>query len=289
MTQTAMDTSFLAQSLASFGEIGVLRSFASEEASTDDDTTDPLEEARVALAGDFDSQLAVEWLGDDDIAPFANEALKRDLSRHTEALCTALMDTQTEFAVRRRIPGLLGRLPVDDVRAALLAGLEDRRFEVRFRSGAVLFGFVRDGATGPDEEVVHELLKSELRVGKKVWRARQSLDVADEARDSLDEVLGRRVNRSLQHMFHLLGLVHPVKPLRVAFGGLHTDDPVLRGTALEYLATILPAPMFRRLSRLVGDDVKASHESGRALESLLASQESVQLALENMSDRAEEV
>lgn len=278
MTQNVMRVSMLAQSLASFGEVGMLGP------SETDDVAEAtrIDEVRAALADTFDSHAAIAWLGDDEVAALANEALRRDLGQHVDALCAAMSDPHTDFAVRRRIPGLLSDLPLHEVREALITGLDDRRFEVRFRCGAVLFAFVRDGAAGVDREQVHELLKSELRVGKKVWKARQSLDMAGDARDSLDEVLGRRVNRSLQHMFHLLGLVHPIKPLRVAFAGLHTDDPVLRGTALEYLATILPAPMFRRLAKLVGDEIKPSNDAGRALESLLASQESVQLALQNM-------
>jgi hypothetical protein len=41
-------------------------------------------------------------------------------------------------------------------------------------------------------------------------------------------------------VFTLLGLVLPSEPLRVAFRGLHSDDRRLRGTALEYLDSVLP-------------------------------------------------
>jgi hypothetical protein len=45
----------------------------------------------------------------------------------------------------------------------------------------------------------------------------------------------------------LLGLVLPTEPLQIAFRSLHADDPYLRGTALEYLEEVLPAPIRQRL------------------------------------------
>jgi hypothetical protein len=44
----------------------------------------------------------------------------------------------------------------------------------------------------------------------------------------------------MAHVFTLLSLVLHREPLQVAFRGLHVDDPLLRGTALEYLESVLP-------------------------------------------------
>src|SRR5262249_6285466 len=49
------------------------------------------------------------------------------------------------------------------------------------------------------------------------------------------------------HVFSLLSLAWPREPLIVAFRGLHTSDDALRGTALEYLEGILPAPIWTSL------------------------------------------
>jgi hypothetical protein len=38
----------------------------------------------------------------------------------------------------------------------------------------------------------------------------------------------------------LLALILPREPLKIAFQALHTDDQLLRGLALEYLASVLP-------------------------------------------------
>jgi hypothetical protein len=50
----------------------------------------------------------------------------------------------------------------------------------------------------------------------------------------------RRWPAQLEHVFNLLGLALPAEPLRIALQALHTDDATLRGTALEYLESVLP-------------------------------------------------
>ena len=105
--------------------------------------------------------------------------------------------------------------------------------------------------------------------------------------DSIAQVLDERVDRSLQHVFHLLGLVQSRQPLRVAFRCIQTDDRVLRGTALEYLRTILPASIHEKLLTVMGEELDESTMVGspeQALESLLASRASIELRLGEQID-----
>jgi hypothetical protein len=46
--------------------------------------------------------------------------------------------------------------------------------------------------------------------------------------------------QDLRHVFTLLSLILPVRPLRAAYRGLRGNDPHARGTAMEYLHGILP-------------------------------------------------
>jgi hypothetical protein len=95
-------------------------------------------------------------------------------------------------------------------------------------------------------------------------------------------VLQDRVNRSLEHLFTLLSLILPRETLRLAFHALHTDDAYLRGTALEYLETVLPGSVWSKLAPLLerGDEAASrARGSAEALEDLLASRESISLAL----------
>jgi hypothetical protein len=45
----------------------------------------------------------------------------------------------------------------------------------------------------------------------------------------------------MEHVFNILALHLDPEALRTAFNALHTEDPQLRGTALEYLDTVFPA------------------------------------------------
>jgi hypothetical protein len=60
----------------------------------------------------------------------------------------------------------------------------------------------------------------------------------------------------------VLGLALPAEPLRIALHAVQTDDPELRGTALEYLESILPPEVRAQLWPFLEGE---SHASGRGL------------------------
>jgi hypothetical protein len=84
-------------------------------------------------------------------------------------------------------------------------------------------------------------------------------------------------------------LVLPTAPLQIAYRGLHTDDPGLRGTALEYLEGVLPPDIRERLWPFVGGveaTARASRSREAILDDLLRSHESIVLNLEELRQRA---
>jgi hypothetical protein len=85
----------------------------------------------------------------------------------------------------------------------------------------------------------------------------------------MDEVLKERANRSLEHVFTLLALALPRQPLKIAFKGLHTTDPLLRGTALEYLETTLPVEIRKALWPYLEDNRTRRAGPTRAAEQVL--------------------
>jgi hypothetical protein len=123
-----------------------------------------------------------------------------------------------------------------------------------------------------------------------VWENRRLLDASDDGDDRsfLEEQVRTRANRSLAHVFTLLALVLPTEPLRIAFRGLHTDDRALRGTALEYLDSVLPQQIRDRLWHFLDDrplpgTVRRPH--GDTLADLLRSHEAIRLNLEELKRR----
>ena len=89
-------------------------------------------------------------------------------------------------------------------------------------------------AAGPEcQQARHE---------RSVWASQRVLEQLDDAVEEafVDVFLRERAGRSLEHVFTLLALVLPREPVRIAFRGLFAGDPMLRGTALEYLENVLP-------------------------------------------------
>lgn len=185
----------------------------------------------------------IQLLARDDVARDALQALRRVAIPHTGQLVDALINPGSAFAVRRRIPQLLAACSEARAVEGLTQGLADGRFEVRLRCARALAHLLdRDPALSIDRDRVLGAIQREATVGRHVWDAHAALDQLDDraSEDVDDELLRERAGRSLEHVFVLLTLVLPREPVRIAYRGLHAGDPVLRGTALEYLESVLP-------------------------------------------------
>ena len=235
---------------------------------------------------------AITLLAWDEAAPFAGKALAAGVPRATGQLVDAMLDPDQPFAVRRRVPGCLvangGQRAVD----GLILGLGDPRFEVKYRCGRALRLML---ARAPDLHVEagrieHEVL-TVAAVSKPVWEGRSLLDSdedEDEASSPASKLLRDRSNRSLDHAFTLLGLILPRDPLEVAYRGLLTDDPSLRGTALDYLDIVLPPKVRAALWPYLepGDHAYETSVSAEdVVAKLLASHVSIQLNLAEIGKR----
>jgi ATP:ADP antiporter, AAA family len=252
------------------------------------------EEVRSALAEHAltpdEVEPVIALLAWDAIAPAAIRSLCKVASTSTDRLLAHLLDPDEDFAVRRRLVNVLATSPSPEVFEGLFQALTDRRFEVRYRAGRALS---RMAGEMPDVQVnrerVLELVLKETGVDRGIWEGRQLIDMADEMSSPMEsEVLRQRVSRSLEHLFTLLSLIYPRETLRLAFHALHTDDAYLRGTALEYLETVLPDTVWTRLLPLLSQDdvpVGSVRGSAEALRDLLASRESISLALARVRER----
>ena len=233
----------------------------------------------------------IPLLARDDLAGLVIGVLRQIAPSCTGQMVDHLLDPTVEFDVRRRIPRVLIACPSARAVEGLLAGLDDERFEIRLPCGRSL---ARMRETYPglhvDPETIFRRVSREVEVERPVWVARQVVDAADDQPDSplLDAKLRRRANRSLEHVFNLLTLVLPNEPLRLAFRALHTDDRFLRGTALEYLESILP----RSARDGIWPFLEAEARSGRepqskqaALAALRLTHESVEINLTTLQQR----
>lgn len=234
---------------------------------------------------------AVSLLSWDEVARSALDALAAVAPRHTGQLVDALLDPDSDFAVRRRVPAALARAGTERAVDGLLSGLNDQRFEVRYRCGRALARLRGDVPDVPvDPARVYAAVLRELAVGRRVWESQRLLDSEEDDPFQLGGALRERASRSLDHVFTVLSLVLPKQPLQIAFRGLHTDDPQLRGTSLEYLETALPAAVRERLWPFL-DEGPASPHAGRpqqqVVADLIGSSDSIALNLEAIRRRHE--
>jgi HEAT repeat protein len=159
--------------------------------------------------------------------------------RITGQLIDALVDPDQEFAIRRRIPRVLGAFDTQRASDGLTEGLFDSRFEVRFHAGQAL-AQIQNRAPDVlmDREKVTRAVEHELEVSPEVWRHYR---VIDSTRQEPEESI------TVDHIFRLLALVHSREPLEIAHRALTSGDDHLRRTALEYLENVLPNPVWQRI------------------------------------------
>jgi AAA family ATP:ADP antiporter len=227
----------------------------------------------------------------DPVANDAVYALRRVAEEHVGQLIDALIDPNTDFAIRRRLARVFFVCVSQRAADGLLLGLEDMRFEVRFQCARSLASILeKNPRIRIDRDRVFELVSREAAVGRPVWESQRLLHRNDDRDENffVDEFVKDRASRSLAHVFTLLSLVLPKEPLQIAFRGLHTDDENLRGTALEYLEGVLPPGIRDRLWPYL-EDRRPIERSARSREEILAdllrSHQSIVLNLEELRRR----
>jgi hypothetical protein len=237
------------------------------------------------------AQHIVPLLAWDEVCTDVIGSLQGIAERTVGQLLDSMLDADEEFAIRRRMPRVLSACDSQRAVDGLVKGLEDRRFEVRFQCGRALVVIRgRQGDISIGQEQVMAAVRREAAVSHRVWTSQRLLDQVEEseALPFADEVLRDRTNRSVEHVFTLLSLVLPAEPLRIAYRGLHTDDPALRGTALEYLESILPTDIHDRLWPLIagGRSAARTKRSGnQVLADLLQSHQSIEMNLAALRKR----
>jgi ATP:ADP antiporter, AAA family len=236
---------------------------------------------------------AIQLLAWDPVAADAMFALRKVAAERVGQLIDALIDPNQDFAVRRRLPRVFSVCISQRAADGLLLGLNDLRFEVRYRCGRSLAAmFQRNPTLVFDSERIFAVVLRETNVGRPIWESRRLLDEveAPQGEPFVDEFVRNRAGRSLTHVFTLLTLALPAQPLQIAFRSLQTEDMQLRGTALEYLDGVLPAPIRDRLwpyLEVLGPVSRRARPRDEILADLMRSNHSVMVNLEDLRRRAD--
>lgn len=188
--------------------------------------------------------LAAFHLADPALRACAHAAIRKVAPEAIGALTDILLDTKVPFTVRRRIAPLLATCRTQRAADGLIAALSDERLEVRYVAGRALLTLTDapDHGIVIGKDVVNRVVNEELaRVEEENGDAKEENEDDERQASLLDAIERVRVGRRLEHVFNILALSMDREPLRLAFRAIHHPDERHRGTALEYIQTVLPA------------------------------------------------
>jgi hypothetical protein len=233
----------VAGSMTGLDRAAVLRALGSPEADRPESHGDPVVATLVELrSGDLVRIRAtlrdlprdpliipalVPLLARDHLVTMIVSALDAFGARAAGELVSALLDPATSEVVRRRLPLALKSCPSTMARNGLRAGLESDAFEIRLRCGRALLALIEK------HPELDEPFPNALALAER-------------------ELRGGGLPQSIsEHVFNLLALALEREPVQIAARAFATDDVYVRGTALEYLETVLPPPTFAALQPLL--------------------------------------
>jgi AAA family ATP:ADP antiporter len=186
----------------------------------------------------------IELLDRDDVAQAAYLALRHTGDRIAGQLVDALQNPASTYNVRKRIPKVLASFQSRLAWDGLVAHLLDERFEVRTRCAKALEKMlVNRPEYRPNQAFIFDVVHRELAKAQKLAGVNTGGEPARR-----EKALKERAAKSMAHIFTLLGLALPPKPVRLAFRALQAEGGRLKGVALEYLDSILPRSLREELT-----------------------------------------
>jgi hypothetical protein len=165
----------------------------------------------------------VQLLARDDMVRAVVSALATFGPRAAGEMVSALLDPNTSDIIRRRLPLALKSCPSPIARDGLIVALEEFGFEVRLRCARALLAL-----TDEHPELMKQVPAALILVERELGAGGDAPMVRE-------------------HVFNLLALALEREPVRIASRAFGTDDAYMRGTALEYLETVLSPRLFAAL------------------------------------------
>ena len=206
---------------------------------------------RPATLGRIHVAQIIDLLVWDDVLPVVRVALERLAPSHLGMLIDAMLDRSTDFMIRRRLPRILATVPSQRSLDALVNGLDDPRFEVRYHCSHAISRLVANTADITiDRSRIIAIVERELAVPPQRWRGYRLIDRPDvEGPANSGEWAGD--SRLLEHVLQLLSTIVGREPLDAAVRGIHSPHAGIRGLATEYLDQVLPAAVLERLRSMI--------------------------------------
>lgn len=207
---------------------------------------DPARIERSLSSPQLDARLVpflVPLLANDEIAEDIRMELRWKAPQAIGALTDALLDPDLPLLARQRIPSVLEVTHNPRAVSALVLGLMDDEFNVRYSCARALARMnERDRSLKIGTSVVYAAVEREVSVDRKEWESRQLDTEITMPTGMVSGALSAdpRIDYSMEHVFTLLSLILDPDALMLSRHAVSSSDRNLRGTALEYLENVLP-------------------------------------------------
>jgi ATP:ADP antiporter, AAA family len=230
---------------------------------------------RTSMLGRIHVAQIVDLLAWDAVLPAARSALEQLAPLHLGMLIDAMLDPLTDFAIRRRLPRILGTVATRRSLDGLVNGLGDLRFEVRYHcSRAISHILSRNRNLPVDRAQIIAAVERELSIPPQRWRGYRLLDRPEV--DGLSDLTARPEDSSryLEHIVLLLSAIVGRDPLDAAVHGVRSADPGVRGLAFEYLDQVLPPAIVERLKEMIASTPSGGDAPGQSAPQPIATRSS---------------
>ena len=161
-----------------------------------------------------------------------------------------LRDQDEDVWVRRHIPSTLARIPGQQTMDVLVDALNEKEGFLRYKVISAI-GRMRldDPSLKVPAEKVHELLGQESKRYLTYLSFRYNLVRTDKAAENtlLARALHEKVERTVDRIYRLLGLIYPLKDILAARWSLENGDPRIKASAAEYLDNTLDSNLRKRI------------------------------------------
>jgi len=205
----------------------------------------------------------IQLLAWDEVLPAARTTLEQMAPAHLGMLIDAMIDPESDFTIRRRLPRILGTITSSRSLDGLVHGLDDRRFEVRYHcSRAISRILAKNRELSIDRGRMIAIVERELDVPPQIWRGYRLLDRIEVEESAGASEPAEISSRHLEHIFLLLSTIVAREPLDAAVHGIQSSNPGVRGLAIEYLDQVLPAAVLERLRALIASTPSAADAPG---------------------------
>ena len=172
------------------------------------------------------------------------------------ALRYALENPHEHIWVRRHIPSTLALLPCEASMDALAASIDNGDGFLRYKVIAAMESIRRSHAVllAPRAAVEARIMRASARYCEALTLRQNLLDHAPAPHDTLlERALGERLERTLDRIYRLMGVLYEVDDIAVARQAIEHGGSKRRTHAIEYLDNVLQGKVRKRIMPLIDE------------------------------------